>query len=88
MAKEIFNIRNMYFAEGIPVEEIPEEESGDLMYNILGNTNLEKVLMWNFGVSRNAAKQMVHEILKIRRYYHTLKEQIEKEADEWSDEDA
>ena len=58
------------------------------MYNILGNTNLEKVLMWNFGVSRNAAKQMVHEILKIRRrYYHTLKDEIEKNADEWSDEE-
>lgn len=60
------------------------------MYNILGNTNLEKVLMWNFGVSRNVAKQMVHEILKVRRRANRLldlKEQIEKEADEWSDEE-
>lgn len=56
------------------------------MYNILGNTNLEKVLMWNFGVSRNTAKKMVHEILKVRRI-QSLKEQIEKEADEWSDEE-
>ena len=55
------------------------------MYNILGNTNLEKVLMWNFGVSRNIAKKMVHEILKVRRIL-SLKEEIEKNADEWSDE--
>lgn len=55
------------------------------MYNILGNTNLEKVLMWNFGVSRNIAKKMVHEILKVRRI-QSLKEEIEKNADEWSDE--
>lgn len=58
------------------------------MYNILGNNNLEKVLMWNFGVSRNAAKKMVHEILKVRRLYLSdLQERIEKEADEWSDEE-
>ena len=58
------------------------------MYNILGNTNLEKVLMWNFGVSRNVAKKMVHEILKVRRLYsRNLKEEIKKEADEWSDEE-
>ena len=58
------------------------------MYNILGNSNLEKVLMWNFGVSRNTAKKMVHEILKIRRLHPSnLKEEIEKEADEWSDEE-
>lgn len=56
------------------------------MYNILGNINLEKVLMWNFGVSRNTAKKMVHEILKVRRI-QTLKEEIEKNADEWSDEE-
>ena len=58
------------------------------MYNILGNTNLEKVLMWNFGVSRNAAKKMVHEILKVRRLYPSnLEDQIKKEADEWSDDE-
>lgn len=36
----------------------------------------------------NVAKKMVHEILKVRRLYsRNLKEEIKKEADEWSDEE-
>ena len=39
------------------------------MLNILGNKKLEYLLALNFGVSRNCAKKMVHEVLKIRRLY-------------------